>query len=54
MANDNQIRPIETQLKQKFSSSERTQINSLKNLGGGLPAKAGGITSSVSQQISNM
>ena len=54
MANDNQIRPIETQLKQKFSSSERTQINSLKNLGGGLPAKAGGITSSVSQQVSNI
>jgi len=54
MANDNQIRPIETQLKQKFSSSERTQINSLKNLGGGLPSKAGGITSSVSQQVSNI
>ena len=54
MASDNQIRPIETQLKQKFSSSERTQINSLKNLGGGLPSKAGGITSSVSQQVSNI
>ena len=54
MANDNQIRPIETQLKQKFSSSERTQINSLKNLGGGLPSNAGGITSSVSQQVSKI
>ena len=54
MANDNQIRPIETQLKQKFSSSERTQINSLKNLGGGLPSTAGGITSSVSEQVSNI
>jgi len=54
MANDNQIRPIEAQLKQKFSSSERTQINSLKNLGGGLSSGAGNINSSVSQQISNI
>ena len=58
MASDNttlnSVGPIAVQLKQKLSSLEKTQINSVKNIGASLSPNAGVINGDVSSVVSGV
>jgi len=50
----NALGPVTAQLKTNLSALEKTQINSIKNLGGGLSANAGVINGDVSGALSRI
>ena len=50
----NAVGPAAAQMKTKLSALEKTQINSIRNMGGGLSATAGVINGDVSKSLTNL